>query len=86
MPRLHELQKKLCAALVSGDWNDAETYVVSDDLTAAERLNIYRNTCLSTLSGALRISYPAVQRLVGAEFFEGAASYCNGCAKERGIL
>ena len=41
--------------------------------TAAERLDVYRNTFLSSLTTALRISYPAVHRLVGGEFFEGAA-------------
>ena len=39
---------------------------------ASERIAIYRNTVLSTLINALRLSYPAVQHLVGAEFFEGA--------------
>jgi hypothetical protein len=39
---------------------------------ANERIAIYRNTVFSTLVNALRLSYPAVQRLVGAEFFEGA--------------
>lgn len=39
----------------------------------SERIAIYRNTVLSTLVNALRLSYPAVQRIVGAEFFEGAA-------------
>ncbi len=40
--------------------------------SALERLSIYRNTCRSTLANALRLSFPAVRRLVGEEFFEGA--------------
>ncbi len=36
-------------------------------------LAIYRHTCQSTLINALRLSFPAVERLVGAEFFGGAA-------------
>jgi uncharacterized protein len=40
---------------------------------APERLSIYRNTCRSVLVNALRLSFPAVQQLVGEEFFEGAA-------------
>jgi hypothetical protein len=42
---------------------------------ALERLSIYRDTCRSTLLNALRLSFPAVEQLVGAEFFEGAAQY-----------
>ena len=38
-----------------------------------ELIAIYRNTVVSTLVNALRLSYPAVQRLVGDEFFEGAS-------------
>jgi len=40
---------------------------------SALRLAIYRNTCLSTIVNALRLSFPAVQRLVGADFFEAGA-------------
>jgi hypothetical protein len=39
----------------------------------AERLDIYRNTFLLTLTKALRLCFPVVQKLVGDEFFEGAA-------------
>src|SRR5208282_6843581 len=71
MPALLELQQMLRAQLLG----DA---VLADDAAPANgpealRLAIYRNNCLSTLVNALRLSYPAVQRLVGAEFFEGGA-------------
>jgi hypothetical protein len=49
----------------------ADALLPEDD--AALRLGIYRNTCLSTLVNALRLSFPAVQRLVGTEFFEAGA-------------
>jgi len=39
------------------------------------RLSIYINTGLSVRVNALRLTFPAVQRLVGAEFFEGAARH-----------
>jgi hypothetical protein len=64
-PGLLELQRTLRAQLL-GDAPAA-------DGAAALRLAIYRNTCIRTLLSALRLSYPAVQRLVGAEFFVGAA-------------
>ena len=38
-----------------------------------ERLRIYRNTCRTTLVATLRLTYPAVERLVGREFFDLAA-------------
>ena len=37
-----------------------------------DRLDIYRNTFVHTLTRALRICFPATERLVGAAFFEGA--------------
>src|SRR5262249_19748932 len=43
------------------------------ELASAQRLTVYRNTFASNLSNALRLSFPAVHRLVGAEFFDGAA-------------
>jgi hypothetical protein len=51
----------------------ASEHVVADGLDPRARLAIYRNTATASLVAALRLSYPAVQSLVGAEFFEGAA-------------
>lgn len=52
---------------------DAAGQILSAGIAPRQRLDIYRNTILSTLSKALRLTFPAVQRLVGADFFEGAA-------------
>jgi hypothetical protein len=57
MPALLELQRSMRAQLLGAP----------DELMA-----IYRNTVTSTLLNALQLSYPAVQRIVGAEFFEAA--------------
>ena len=65
MPALLELQQALRAQLL-GD-------VLPPEQAGALRVAIYRNTCLSTLVNALRLSFPAVQRLVGADFFDGSA-------------
>ena len=73
MPTLLETQEAMLRALVSKDYENAASQIVDDGFSAAERLDIYRNTFLSSLTGALRISYPAVHRLVGEEFFEAAA-------------
>src|SRR5262249_61655578 len=41
--------------------------------SASNRLDIYHNSIFSGLTKALCLSYPAVQRLVGADFFGGVA-------------
>jgi hypothetical protein len=70
---LHDLQRAMYRSLVEGEDGDVAAHVLSDGIAAANRLTIYRNTFYGTLTNALRLSYPAVHRLVGAEFFEGAA-------------
>lgn len=72
MPTLHELQQSFGAAMLAGDPTAAE-FVIGDGIAPEARLNVYRNTYLGNLVAALRISYPAVRKLVGDDFFEGAA-------------
>ena len=73
MAALLDLQRAFAGALL--DEHDARIYahVLEDGFPAPERLRIYRNTCRSTLVASLRLTYPAVERLVGAEFFAAAA-------------
>lgn len=73
MPSLREVQHALRQSLVERDDRAAVPFVFDDGLAPALRLAIYRNTFDGNLANALRLSYPAVHRLVGAEFFEGAA-------------
>jgi len=72
-PTLLELQCAVRRDLLGLSDGDASGYVVPDGLAPQARLAIYRNTANSTLLTALRLTYPAVQALVGSEFFEGAA-------------
>jgi len=72
-PSLHELQLALRRSIVAQDDEEAGRHVLSTGIAPQERLAVYRNTFLLTLVRALRLSYPAVARLVGAEFFEAAA-------------
>lgn len=72
MPALRELQRAFGAALLSND-EAVCAWIAADGFSAAERLRIYRNTCHSTLTESLRMTYPAVERLVGREFFDAAA-------------
>jgi hypothetical protein len=75
MPALLEFQRAMGRAILGADalGADAMRGWFGDDAEAATRLEIYRNTARSTLGNALALTYPAVRRLVGAEFFDGAA-------------
>jgi hypothetical protein len=73
MTRLIELQRAVHRSLVEGDDAPATAHVVADGIAVAARLEVYRNTYVGCLTTALRLAYPAIHRLVGAPFFEGAA-------------
>ncbi|MBS2132263.1 putative DNA-binding domain-containing protein (plasmid) [Burkholderia thailandensis] len=76
-PTLAELQSAVLRQMSSGD-EAAVAWVVPDGLGPGARLGIYRNTATSVLVNALRLAFPAVQRLVGAEFFDSAATlFCR---------
>lgn len=72
MPTLLELQRAVRGDLL-GQNEEAAPYVVPAGLTTAARLSVYRNTMFGALTKALRLSYPAVDLLVGQEFFDQAA-------------
>ncbi|WP_321782207.1 DNA-binding domain-containing protein [Burkholderia pyrrocinia] len=71
-PTLAELQLAVRRSL-GGAADDAAAWIEPDGLAPRARLSIYRNTLTSVLVNALRLAFPAVLRLVGAECFEGAA-------------
>jgi Putative DNA-binding domain len=76
MPTLLETQRAMRASLVDGD--DGAAAAMLADGVGADRLNIYHNTFVTGVTKALRLTCPAVHRLVGAEFFEGAAAQFIG--------
>jgi hypothetical protein len=73
MPTLLEIQRAVSRSIIAGDDAVAARYVLADGLPPEARLGIYRNNFNGTLTAALKLCYPAIHRLVGAEFFEGAA-------------
>ncbi len=73
-PKLRDVQQAFGDAIYADDARLAE-HVIDDGIAAADRLRIYRNTAFSVLTDALRLVYPAVSRLVGVEFFDGAAAF-----------
>jgi len=71
VPTLLELQRAMRSGIVEHD-----SAAVAGALATGvrpDRLDIYRNTIFSGLTRALQLSFPATQRLVGGEFFAGAA-------------
>lgn len=70
MPTLLDVQRAMRASLVDCD-DDAAAALLAE---SPDRLNIYRNTFMVGVTKALRLAYPAVRRLVGGDFFDGAAS------------
>src|SRR5437879_122713 len=70
VPTLLELQHAMRASLVGR--HDGAAAMLAEDVPA-DRLDIHRNTFVTGVTKALRLTYPAVHRLVGGDFFEGAA-------------
>jgi hypothetical protein len=73
MPTLREIQRHVALSILSRDDGAALAHIANEGFAAEERLNIYRNNVAITLVGALRLTYPVVNKLVGPEFFDGAA-------------
>jgi hypothetical protein len=72
VPTLLEIQTAMrCGLLDNANTTVADT--LGDALAPADRLSIYRNTSRTALTNALRLNFPAVQRLVGEDFFAAAA-------------
>jgi hypothetical protein len=72
MPTLLETQRAMRTWLVDGERGAAATLLA--DGISPDRLDIYRNTFVANATRALRLTYPAVHKLVGNDFFEGAAA------------
>ena len=73
MQSLLDFQSAFAASLLAEPNPDVLRAIAGGRFTSAERLDIHRNSCRSTLVAALRLTYPALARLVGDEFFDYAA-------------
>jgi hypothetical protein len=74
MPALRDLQRAFGRSVLIDDDADASGHIVGDGMDAADRLQIYRNTARTVVTEALRLTFPAIDRLVGSEFFDMAAA------------
>ncbi|TCW82977.1 DUF2063 domain-containing protein [Burkholderia sp. SRS-46] len=71
-PSLAELQHAFRRDLTGGG-HAASAWIAPDGLAPHARVSIHRNTATAALVNALRLAFPAFERLVGATCFEGAA-------------
>jgi hypothetical protein len=73
MPTLHEIQRDIARSILLPRDGAALAHIAGDGFAAAERFNVYRNNVAITLIAALRLAYPAVDKLVGPDFFDRVA-------------
>lgn len=73
MPSLREIQRDFGRALAGGDAGAAARHLRDGALPAAERIGIYANNSWMAFRTALELSFPAVARLGGAEWFASVA-------------
>lgn len=84
---LRELQQSFAASMLAECETAIHDLIAADRIPRAERLRIYRNTFRANLTRTLRMVYPAVDRLVGPEFFDAAAeAFSAGHAPQSGDL
>jgi hypothetical protein len=72
MPSLRELQSSFAAAVFSGNEAAGEFLSCCTGSQAARGLQAYRNSVLANLAGAVRTTYPVLQRIVGQAFLDAA--------------
>ncbi|MGI9449458.1 MAG: HvfC/BufC N-terminal domain-containing protein, partial [Geminicoccaceae bacterium] len=74
MPSLFDVQTDFIDALKDPDRQAPEALVKSpDDQRPKRRFDVYRNNVAVGMIEALRATFPAVERLVGGDFFSAAA-------------
>ncbi len=72
-PSLLEVQQVVRRAIADGVTIELDRFIEGDAIAAADRIAIHRHTAQHALVKTLALSHPVVQKLVGAEFFEGAS-------------
>lgn len=73
MPRLAERQRSFAEALLDPARPVPSGLVGPDGQPSPRRFAVYRNNVVAGLTEALRDAFPAVHRIVGADFFQAMA-------------
>jgi Putative DNA-binding domain len=72
-PMFAPLQDAFAAALLDPDQPVPSGRMAHSAIVPVKRFAVYRNNVVASLIKALRTRFPAVERIVGAEFFAGMA-------------
>ncbi len=87
MLALREVQAAFRRGLLDGDDSALAALVAADGIAATERLAVYRNNVQTSLTDALRDTFPAVCRIVDERFFAYAAhAFLTGYPPRRACL
>jgi hypothetical protein len=70
---LRDLQERFADALFEGTIAPVEAHIMANGVAVAERVDIYRNNLREGFIKALAISFPVIERLVGADYFRQLA-------------
>ncbi len=73
-PSLSELQAGFARAMIDGAAPALLPWIGVRGIEPAARLQIYRNSILATQVDSLRGSFPAVERMLGEDCFDGCAT------------
>lgn len=73
MSALRDWQRELLATVLAADDAPVDVAGLRLTTTRARGIAVYRNNRRANLLGALRIAYPVIERLVGADFFAYSA-------------
>ena len=73
-PNLSELQAGFARAMIDGAAPALLPWIGTRGIEAAARLQIYRNAILATQVASLVTSFPAVERMLGVDCFDGWAT------------
>lgn len=73
MASLRDLQAAFRRSILDGEDATVAPLVLDAGIAPAQRLQIYRNNTFISLREALETAFPVVRRLVGDDFFRGAA-------------
>jgi len=73
MPSLRELQRCVMQAIQGGEPDAAAACIEAQGISPAARLAVYAGTARANFIASLVSSYPAVQRLVGEDYFAQCA-------------